>query len=339
MEHAILFVDDEKNILRTLQRLFMDEPYRILLANSGPEGLALLEQGERPAVIVSDQRMPGMGGVEFLTKAQALAPDSIRMVLTGYADINAAVDAVNLGGASRYLLKPWHDDDLRLVIRDAVARFDLERANRELTFQLTDQNRQLEELTAELEERVQLRTRELDDALQTQRRLSRMLERKVQELEGRDRIQQHLLTLHPLAETLKTVLETVVRAVPVDRAALYLTPLAGEEQGPAASHPDAGDGDLLAGLADEVRQVAASGEPWTGVVGPDTAVLLVPMVKGDEVLGVMAVSRGGPQPLRDEERKALASLVGLAAIAVHDSRVHDGLPSLCATLDEVLGGL
>ncbi|MCK5404869.1 MAG: response regulator, partial [Desulfobulbaceae bacterium] len=108
-EHTVLFVDDEKNILKALQRLFLDEEYAILTAESGKEALSLLDSGETPTVIVSDQRMPEMDGAEFLALAKERQPESIRMVLTGYADINAAVDAVNRGGIYRYIMKPWND--------------------------------------------------------------------------------------------------------------------------------------------------------------------------------------------------------------------------------------
>ena len=115
-EPVILFVDDEQNILKSLQRLFITEDYDVNLANSGQEALDMIDDGLNPTVIVSDQRMPEMGGAEFLAKAKEKVPDSIRMVLTGYADITAAMDAINLGGIYRYLVKPWNDDDLKLSV-------------------------------------------------------------------------------------------------------------------------------------------------------------------------------------------------------------------------------
>jgi len=95
----ILFVDDEQNILRAITRLFLDEPYELLTAPSGVEGLALLRERPDIGVIVSDQRMPGMSGAEFLEQSRTLVPDAVRIVLTGYADVTAAMDAINKGGA------------------------------------------------------------------------------------------------------------------------------------------------------------------------------------------------------------------------------------------------
>jgi response regulator RpfG family c-di-GMP phosphodiesterase len=123
--HTILFVDDEKSIVKALHRIFLDDNYHILTAGSGQEALELLNAGEIPTVIISDQRMPGMNGAEFLAKARKFLPESIRMVLTGYADINTAMESINRGGIYRYILKPWDDEELRLVVRDAVSLFEL----------------------------------------------------------------------------------------------------------------------------------------------------------------------------------------------------------------------
>jgi len=163
-ELTILFVDDEKNILKALRRLFMDEDYEILIANSGAEALEMIEDGACPQVIVSDQRMPEMTGTEFLIQSREKLPESIRIMLTGYSDINAAMDAVNLGGIYRYVLKPWNDDDLRLTIRDAFERFDLRRKNQWLTSELSEKNKVLEELNESLEQKVEERTKEVQDA-------------------------------------------------------------------------------------------------------------------------------------------------------------------------------
>ena len=102
----ILFVDDEKNILLSLKRLMLDENYEVFTAGSGEEGLELLRGTEQVGLIVSDQRMPGLSGVDFLEKARELAPDALRIMLTGYADLNATMDAINKGGAYRYITKP-----------------------------------------------------------------------------------------------------------------------------------------------------------------------------------------------------------------------------------------
>jgi len=151
----VLFVDDEENILKSLRRLVADEDFQVLLAGSGEEGLALLrETDDDVAVIVSDQRMPGLTGVEFLQQAREIAPDAGRILLTGYADISATIDAINKGGAHRYISKPWNDHEILLTIRDAVRSFHLARENRVLSALVSKQNEELKEWNSGLKTRV-----------------------------------------------------------------------------------------------------------------------------------------------------------------------------------------
>jgi len=157
----VLFVDDEENIIKALRRMFMDEEFEVLTAASGAEGLELIRDNENIGLIVSDQRMPGMDGVDFLAEARKLVPDAIRIILTGYADINAAMGAINRGGAFRYLTKPWQDDDLVQNIREAVELFKLKRENRRLNAVVQKQNLMLEEWNSRLKTRVLEQTREL----------------------------------------------------------------------------------------------------------------------------------------------------------------------------------
>ena len=124
MNRNLLIVDDEPSILTSLGRELRDQDYHLLTAGSGAEALQILAEREVP-VILSDYRMPGMSGVEFLTRARALWPDSVRMVLSGYADIEAISSAVNRGNIYKFLNKPWESDDLRATIADAFVRYDL----------------------------------------------------------------------------------------------------------------------------------------------------------------------------------------------------------------------
>ncbi len=105
MERALLLVDDEDNILRALVRLLHSEGYPILTANSGATALQVLANND-VHVILSDQRMPAMTGSEFLGHAKELYPDTVRMVLSGYADLAAVTDAINRGNIYKFLSKP-----------------------------------------------------------------------------------------------------------------------------------------------------------------------------------------------------------------------------------------
>ncbi|WP_291995378.1 EAL domain-containing protein [Candidatus Accumulibacter sp. ACC003] len=123
---TLLLVDDEVNILSSLRRLLRADRYRIFTATSGREGLDILAL-HRVGVIVADQRMPGMSGTEFLARASALFPESVRIVLSGYTDLQSITDAVNQGGIYRFMNKPWDDIELRAAVRDAFSRYRQER--------------------------------------------------------------------------------------------------------------------------------------------------------------------------------------------------------------------
>ena len=116
----LLCVDDEADILMALSRLFRRERFEVLTAASGEEGLAILGCTENIGMIISDYRMPVMNGTAFLKAAAELAPDSYRMILTGYADMNAAIEAINEGGASRFMAKPADNEELRQTVRDGL---------------------------------------------------------------------------------------------------------------------------------------------------------------------------------------------------------------------------
>ncbi len=120
-ERTLLLVDDEANILSTLQRFLRRENYRILTAHSGSEALDILASNA-VQVIVSDHRMPGMSGVELLSRVRDLYPDTARIILSGYADITTLTDAINHGAIWKYISKPWQPEDLKMQIRRA---FDL----------------------------------------------------------------------------------------------------------------------------------------------------------------------------------------------------------------------
>ncbi|HUY04567.1 MAG TPA: HD domain-containing phosphohydrolase [Rhodocyclaceae bacterium] len=157
---TLLCVDDEQNILSALRRLFRQDGYRILTAGSGEEGLSLLER-EPVDLVISDMRMPEMDGARFLERVSSRWPETLRILLTGHADIASTIAAINRGQIFRYIAKPWDDQDVRLIVRHALERQQLERDKRRLEALTGRQNEQLRELNASLEARVEARTAEL----------------------------------------------------------------------------------------------------------------------------------------------------------------------------------
>ena len=146
----LLCVDDERNVLRALERIFMDDDYEILTAASGEEGLALFADNPDIQVVISDYRMPGMNGVEFLRQVCEKYPDTVRIVLSGYADTASVVSAINEGQIYKFVSKPWSDEELRQTVAKAVESFALNHQNKELEKELDELKRELAALKASL---------------------------------------------------------------------------------------------------------------------------------------------------------------------------------------------
>lgn len=120
MKPTILFVDDEPKILSTLKRMFARNA-DVMIANEGPMALEILQRNKID-VVVCDQRMPGMSGIDVLRAAREISPNTIRIVLTGYADLEAAIDAVNQGEVYRYINKPWSNEELLVTVLEATKK-------------------------------------------------------------------------------------------------------------------------------------------------------------------------------------------------------------------------
>ena len=161
----ILLVDDEPPILASLRRLLAFEPYEILTTDVGAQALEVLAAGNI-AVVMSDQHMPGMEGVELLRRARDLAPDTSRILFSGHIDIDLLRSAVNGGEVYRFVTKPWEDDEVLAAVRHGVERWQLMRQNRLLREQTESQNDQLRRFNRSLEDLVTARTSDLDQRTQ-----------------------------------------------------------------------------------------------------------------------------------------------------------------------------
>lgn len=161
---TLLFVDDEANILSSLRRVFRPEGYRILTAESALQGLEILDK-EEIDLVISDMRMPEMDGAEFLEKVANKWPDTVRILLTGYADLGSTVAAINKGSIYRYTSKPWEDTDLILTVKHALERKFLQQERNQLLSLTQQQNKQLMSMNSVLEEKVQERTKDLQQTM------------------------------------------------------------------------------------------------------------------------------------------------------------------------------
>ena len=160
---TVLCVDDEPSILSALRRLFRARGLQVKVAESGQAGLALLES-EAFDLVISDMRMPEMDGVVFLEQVRQRWPDTMRLLLTGYADISSIMGAINRGEIYRYVAKPWDDNDIVLIVHAALQQRAMAIEQRRLQVLVQQQNEALKVFNAGLELKVEERTAELKQA-------------------------------------------------------------------------------------------------------------------------------------------------------------------------------
>nr|WP_315259986.1 EAL domain-containing protein [uncultured Duganella sp.] len=158
---SLLLVDDEVNIISALKRLLRPEGYDIHTANSGEQGLEVLAQ--RPIdVIMSDQRMPGLNGADFLRQARILRPDTIRIMLSGYTELQSVTDAVNEGAIYKFLTKPWNDEQLRTHLADAFRLKEISDDNARLNMEVRNANHELASANRRMEQLLHQMQRQID---------------------------------------------------------------------------------------------------------------------------------------------------------------------------------
>ncbi|MEJ2034379.1 MAG: response regulator [Deltaproteobacteria bacterium] len=197
----ILYVDDEKINLTNFKSAFGKE-YEIITAETGGEALKIFKKEGDIAMIVSDQRMPGMTGVELLEKIYKLDSDPVRMILTAYKDIEDILGAINQGHVFRYILKPWEDKEVRPILKQAGDFYLLTKENNRLVDELKTKNKELEKLNTdnqkmnrklmediirrqETEEELALRSRELEEANNAMKILLKQSSESKQEMESK----------------------------------------------------------------------------------------------------------------------------------------------------------
>lgn len=197
----ILYVDDEKINLTNFKSAFGKE-YEVITAETGGEALKIFKKEGDIAMIVSDQRMPGMTGVELLEKIYKLDPDPVRMILTAYKDIEDILGAINKGHVFRYILKPWEDKEVRPILKQAGDFYLLTKENNRLVDELKTKNKELENLNTdnqkmnrklmediirrqETEEELALRSRELEEANNAMKILLKQSSESKQEMESK----------------------------------------------------------------------------------------------------------------------------------------------------------
>jgi DNA-binding NtrC family response regulator len=148
MPHKIMIVDDEPANLRLLEKLFRHD-YEVISTESGEEALRLLNEHDA-AILITDQRMPGMTGVELLKRSALNRPRVVRIILTGYTDVETLVEAINSGCVYKYVTKPWNNEELRLTVSRALEHYETKKAHHEVEMvnqRLIERLQEIRELT------------------------------------------------------------------------------------------------------------------------------------------------------------------------------------------------
>lgn len=161
-QYTLLVVDDEPNIVKAIGRLFRGAPINLLTAASGEEALEVIASNQ-VHVLVTDNRMPGMSGIDLVQRVRERSPDTVRLIISGQSDMDAVLDAINEGEVFRFLTKPWNDIDLKITVNLALAHRRLQDDNRELRRQVD----RLYSIIRLLEEKHPTLYRELSDHAET----------------------------------------------------------------------------------------------------------------------------------------------------------------------------
>ncbi len=158
----VLVVDDEKKILRAVERLFFEDKYDVMTASSAKDGLSILSDVMPVWVVISDYRMPEMNGIEFLKHVNRRWPDVVKVILSGYGDSGKVIPFIDEGKIDKLILKPWNNNELRVSITNAVEIYELRKRNRELADELNRTNSTLQDLNNNMEEIIADKTAELE---------------------------------------------------------------------------------------------------------------------------------------------------------------------------------
>ncbi len=161
--HKVLIVDDEAPVGKAMSRILNKMGIDVVYAGDGETGLKRISEAEKLfSIIISDQRMPGMKGHEFLEKSRKLSPDSIRILITGYSDMDAIIEAVNRGSIHRYISKPWDTGALMEIVQEGISQYEVILENEKLMRLAKDQHTKLYKLNRELKEKADIHHKMLE---------------------------------------------------------------------------------------------------------------------------------------------------------------------------------
>ena len=313
----VLIVDDVPANLDVLSQSLDDSGYNVLVATSGEIALKVAAQ-TGPDLILLDVMMPGIDGFETCRrlKANPELQDTPVLFLTARDELSGVLEGFQVGGLD-YITKPFQKEEVLIRIRTHLERTRLAQ-------ELAKKNHELADLNAHLEQKVEERTVEL--------------RQKVKELEGKDRIAQHLLTLHSLQETLELVLEVIADITEVDRAVIYLDTEDGLKSAAAIGRSAPGAEQTVSPAHQQaISAVRERLEPVNITAPEDPDVrpfVLMPILRGETLLGLIHVDQR--QPVTDDLMHTLTSFALQAAVAINDAQVQQDTSRWESQIEEVL---
>jgi response regulator RpfG family c-di-GMP phosphodiesterase len=187
-DHTVLVVDDEEQVGKALGRFLKSIGVKYVYMESGKLGLERMQSASEPfSLIISDQRMPGMTGSEFLGKAKEISPDTIRFLLTGYSDMDAITEAVNKGSIHKYISKPWDNKDFERKIKSGLNQYELAMENDRLFKLAKDQNSKLYQLNRDLKKSAVTHGKTI---AQLDKQIGQLDQRRAKGFENRDYINE-----------------------------------------------------------------------------------------------------------------------------------------------------
>ena len=338
--HKLLFVDDEENILKSLLRLFHDEKYKIFTASRGADALKSLDKNKF-SLILSDYRMPEMDGVEFLKLAKEKSPNSVRLILTGFADVNVAISAINEGEVYKFIEKPWKEEDFKIQIRRALEHYELVAEKEELLKKIKMQNEELKEWNITLEKKVEEKTIELKNAYEK-------LQLKVKELEGRDKILQSLLTINTFENILDLILDVILDMVKFDEVIIYVNDKEQKSMFPKAGNLVKNDKKVKIGQEilnfpklpipklDTDSRLFQIDEYKIGRINEFS--YFIPVVRKADCLGIILIDNSNTKrKIEMNELEIAAGFASLAGLAINDYLFSSILPEMHDKINEMLG--
>lgn len=340
MAHDLIFVDDDPLFLERCKTLFADSPYVLHFLQSGDQCLRLIQDGLEPVALIVGPSVSGMDGPSLCAGVYGITPVTQLLMVVDECDFSLVARAVNQSGLFRVYTRDVADDELKRGVIGAVSLCLHRRQSLQAAKRLVEMNDELEDLTYHLEKTIDFHTHKLKETNEANVNLNTTLRRTVRELEGRDRVLRHLLTIHNLEDTLQTILEVIDDVLEISCGVVHVMD-EGKQIRPVCVFPKECREGICLSTSRLVKDSVTSGRlEVENVVHSNQSAIAVPIHKDGDLLGVIEVLWHGKGELSEDELLACSQSIYTftihAAIAITDHNVSRDKSSWSQTLDDVL---